>query len=109
MRAHGHENEYWLDRSDPPLGHKRLRTDAGVRDAVLEALTTHGGIDATAIDVGVTDGVVTLAGTVDDRRELELAEDIVGCCPGVRDIRNELTIGSNPTDGIEVGTDTTRA
>jgi len=57
---------------------------------VNEELTRHPDIDATEIDVAVSNSEVTLTGTVDDRRTKRLAEEIVEHCPGVNEVHNQL-------------------
>jgi osmotically-inducible protein OsmY len=59
---------------------------------VSDRLTDHPDIDASDIEVTVTGGIVTLAGTVDDRRQKRLAEDAVDDIPGVRDVQNQLQV-----------------
>ena len=68
------------------------RTDDRVMEDVNERLTRHPGIDATEIDVAVTDGEVTLRGVVDRREAKRMAEDIAENVYGVKDVRNELKI-----------------
>lgn len=43
-------------------------------------------IDATQVDVSVTDGVVTLSGTVEQRSTAEIAERLVHRLDGVVDV-----------------------
>lgn len=73
-----------------PVGFKR--TDERIREMVCEALTDDEHVDATNIEVSVSDGEVTLAGLIDDRRMKRLAEDSVERIPGVTDIHNQLRI-----------------
>ncbi len=55
-------------------------------------MTEHGDLDAGDVEVDVRDGEVTLRGTVDDRRQKWLTEDISDAVTGVRDVHNELKI-----------------
>jgi osmotically-inducible protein OsmY len=71
-----------------PKGYRR--SDERIREDVNEELTLHPEIDATEIDVLVEDGVVTLVGVVEERRDKRLAEDLVERVPGVTDVKNEL-------------------
>jgi BON domain len=59
-----------------------------VNDRLLE----HGEIDATEIDVSVSDREVTLEGVVDDKRTKRLAEDVAESVRGVRDVHNRLRV-----------------
>jgi osmotically-inducible protein OsmY len=68
------------------------RSDERIREAVNEALTDHDHIDATHIEVTVSDGEVTLAGTVEDRAMKRLAEDCVEQIQGVREVQNHIRI-----------------
>ena len=73
-----------------PRGYQR--SDDRIADDINDRLTWHGYIDASDIDVNVDDGVVTLKGTVDDRRQKRLAEDIADGVSGVVDVQNQLNI-----------------
>lgn len=68
------------------------RSDERVREDVSETLELHPEIDASEIEVEVKEGLVTLKGSVADRRQKRMAEDIIESCAGVRDIRNELSV-----------------
>ena len=68
------------------------RSDERIREIVSELLTDHDGVDATEIEVSVSDGDVTLSGSVGSRREKRLAEDIALRCEGVRDVHNRLKV-----------------
>lgn len=73
-----------------PKGYKR--SDERIREDVSEALARHPDIDASEIEVDVKEGLVTLRGSVDDRRTKRMAEDSVENLSGVRDVRNELSV-----------------
>jgi osmotically-inducible protein OsmY len=47
--------------------------------------------DPTAVQVSVNDGLVTLAGTVDQRSVADMAERLVRRVDGVVDVVSELT------------------
>ena len=53
---------------------------------------THPDIDPSDIEVSVAKGIVTLAGTVEDRHEKRLAEYIVEDVLGVDDVENRLKV-----------------
>jgi hypothetical protein len=53
---------------------------------------THPDIDASDIDVAVTNGVVTLTGTTEDRHEKRLAEYITEDVVGIDDVENRLKV-----------------
>lgn len=69
-----------------------VRSDERIHDAVCEALTDAPDLDATDVEVAVGGGEVTLAGSVDERADRRLAEDIAAAVSGVRHVRNDLRI-----------------
>lgn len=68
------------------------RSDDRIEEDVNEALTRHPGLDASEIEVKVSNGEVTLSGTVDSRQDKRMAEDAAESCPGVRDVHNQLRV-----------------
>jgi CBS domain-containing protein len=69
-----------------------LRTDDQIRDEILVDVFTHVlWADPTTVQVSVHDGLVTLAGTVDERSVAEMAERLVRRVDGVVDVVSELT------------------
>lgn len=68
------------------------RSDERIMEQVCEMLTWHPEIDASEMEVQVENGVVFLRGHADSRRSKRLAEIVLDQVPGVRDIRNEITI-----------------
>lgn len=77
-------------RGKGPLNYRR--TDERIRELVCEALAEDDEVDATQIEVSVSDGIVTLAGAVRDRPTKRMAEDVVDRVWGVRDVHNVLEI-----------------
>ena len=73
-----------------PKGYQR--SDERIREDVCEMLARHHEIDASEIEVEVSQGIVTLRGSVDERRTKRIAEDVLETLPGVKDIRNELSV-----------------
>lgn len=68
------------------------RSPERIREDAHEALTWHGGVDASDIVVKVEGDEITLEGTVDSRRGKRMAEDAVERVRGVRDVHNRLRI-----------------
>jgi hypothetical protein len=68
------------------------RSDDRVREEVCATLTRHPGVDATDIDVDVSLGVVTLKGTVQERRMKHLAEISIENLLGVKDVINQVRV-----------------
>jgi len=83
-----------------------VRSDERIRDNICEALTDDDHIDASAIEVIVHDGEVTLTGTVDDRETKRAAEDCIWHIGGVKDVQNNLRLRprGNPSQSGEVTT-----
>lgn len=77
-------------RGRGPKGWKR--SDERIKDDVSDLLERHPYIDASEIEVDVRDGIVVLSGSVEDRRTKRMAEDSIEDLPGVKDVRNELSI-----------------
>lgn len=87
--GHGH-------RGVPPNG--AWRSDARIQEDLHELLTGDDGIDATAVIVAVSEGVVTLNGWVPERRMKHLAEELATSCRGVREVDNRIQVGGDPAD-----------
>lgn len=77
-----------------PKGYRRR--DERIFEDVCEALMRHPGIDASEIEVSVADGVLLLRGLVPDRWMKRAAEWVSEDVPGVREVRNELSIQRSP-------------
>jgi osmotically-inducible protein OsmY len=67
-------------------------SDTRIYEEVCERLADHPEIDAGDIEVKVTEGNVTLDGTVDERRVKWLAEDCALEVLGLREIDNRLRV-----------------
>lgn len=73
-----------------PKGYRR--SDQRIHEDICEELTHHDELDASGIEVEVKDGIVTLSGVVDGRKEKRLAEDLIHDLRGVEDVQNRLTV-----------------
>jgi hypothetical protein len=73
-----------------PKGYRR--SDESMFEETCEALSEHGYLDASQIEVSVEDGEVTLEGSVDSRWSKRLAEDLAAAVRGVWDVHNRLRI-----------------
>jgi hypothetical protein len=71
------------------------RSDERVREMICEALTDDDRIDASNIEVSVKNGEVTLAGNVEDRQMKRAAEDCVENVAGVKDVQNQIRVGTD--------------
>ena len=74
------------------------RSDERIREDVSDRLEQHGEIDASEIEVRVSNGEVTLEGTVEDRWMKRMAEDLVEECSGVKQVNNRIRIHANGGD-----------
>ena len=85
-----------------PKGYQR--SDERIREDVSDKLMEHPDLDASDIEVQVSQGEVTLTGTVDSRWAKRLAEDIAESCTGVRDVMNQLRVPADfESSGRESG------
>jgi osmotically-inducible protein OsmY len=73
-----------------PKGYRR--SDARIQEEVCDLLTENPDIDASEIEVNVKGCVVTVAGSVENRRIKRMVEDLVENVNGVVDVRNELRV-----------------
>jgi hypothetical protein len=73
-----------------PKGYRR--SDERIREEISDRLMTHPDIDASDMEVCVSNGVVTLSGIAEDRHEKRLAEYIAEDALGVEDVENRLKI-----------------
>lgn len=69
-------------------------SDDMIREDVCERLSNNGAVDAGDIDVNVKNGEVTLSGTVKNKNEKRLAEDVAESVFGVHDVFNNLQVSS---------------
>jgi BON domain len=59
---------------------------------VKSALGADPALKMLAIDAGASDGVVTLYGTADNKKNRDRAAKVAGGVPGVKSVKNELVI-----------------
>ena len=68
------------------------RSPARIYEDVCDRLTDDPQIDASDVEVRITGVEITLAGTVDSADTAARAQALAGAVPGVRGIRNALTV-----------------
>jgi len=92
-----------------PRGYKR--SDERIREDINDRLTDHAHLDATEIEVSVSDGNVTLSGSVDSRNAKRLAEDLAESVTGVRDVDNNIRVNraNDVASSTSPSTDTSNA
>ncbi len=83
--------------------HSRRRPDDELREEVQEALFYDTWVDADAITVEVSDGVVTLRGELPDYDEIRYATDDAWDVEGVRGVRCELSVRGSGSGSASAG------
>lgn len=78
-----------------------IRSDERIREDANDYLTRDRNVDATNISVSVSDGEVTLTGTVHDRWAKRRAEDVVDRVSGVKHVQNNLRVTDTGLLGAE--------
>jgi hypothetical protein len=73
-----------------PRGYQR--SDERIREDICDALMRRSELDASDIEIKVSQGEVTLEGNVSDRREKFLVEQISESIPGVKDVNNSVKV-----------------
>jgi hypothetical protein len=73
-----------------PKGYQR--SDERIKEQVSDALMDDDDVDASEISIEVSQGEVTLTGTVSSREEKRAAEDAVEHVSGVREVINQLRV-----------------
>lgn len=79
-----------------------MRTDADIAQAVRLALEWDSTVPSDRIRSSVSDGIVTLEGTVDDWHQVAAAEQAVSNLAGVQDVLSEMTVRSTSLDSANV-------
>jgi len=87
-----------------PKGYRR--SDDRIQEDINDKLTDHNDLDASSIEVTVSQGEVTLSGTVDSRSSKRLAEDIAEMVSGVQNVENRIRVQQQKESGKETDTDT---
>lgn len=81
------------------LGPKNYtRADERIREDVCDLLCDHPAIDASAIDVQVSEGEVTIDGMISSREQRRMVEDCVENVSGVKHVQNNLRIQRESSD-----------
>ena len=68
------------------------RSDERLKEHVSEMLTEHDEIDASSLHVEVKNGEVTLTGTVEDRHQRRMIEDLIEGMSGVKDVHMSIKL-----------------
>lgn len=73
-----------------PKGYQR--SDERIREDVCDRLAGHGRLDASEVEVQVSEGEVTLTGTVARREDKRMIEDIAESVQGVQDVSSQIRV-----------------
>lgn len=76
----------------PQTGKGPKRSDARLQEDVSDQLHDHAWLDARDVEVRVSQGEVTLTGSVATRQDKRLAEELADTVPGLVDVHNRLAI-----------------
>ena len=87
-----------LFRGRGPKGY--VRSDDRIREDVSERLTEDSWIDASDLEVTVTAGVVTLAGTLPDWDQKRRAEELATAVPGVVVVTDHVRVRGDDRDPV---------
>jgi osmotically-inducible protein OsmY len=94
-------DEIGLTTPEPPHSTAPLwpkdyrRSDERIREDICEALIREPHIDVSEVTVEVSNGNVTLDGTVPVRRMRYVIEDVAAACGGVKDVENRVRVERN--------------
>lgn len=88
-------------RGRGPSGYSR--SDDRIKEDLNDRLTDYDYIDATNINVEVGGGEVTLTGTVDNRYEKRMAEDIAEDISGVKNVENRIRVNTGGSSALSTG------
>jgi len=83
-------SEYSRHIGRGPKGY--TRSDDRIKEDICDRLTDDASIDASEIEVKVSNAEVTLTGTVDSREAKHRAEDCAETIPGVKNVQNNLRV-----------------
>jgi osmotically-inducible protein OsmY len=129
QRAYGNRDRDWWDRATDEVSswfgdedaerRRRLdqhrgrgpknysRSDERIREDVSDRLTDDPLVDASEIDVSVSEQEVTLSGTVHTRQQRRLAEDCAESVSGVKHVQNNLRVKQPSWSSGQSGSSTT--
>ena len=122
-RHQGHERT-WMERAGERIGEffggdrreashrgrgprNYTRSDDRIRDDVNDRLTDDPWLDASDIEVQVSNCEVTLSGAVESREDKRRAEDLAERVSGVRHVQNNIRVQSSAWGAADSGATTT--
>ncbi|MCQ0970462.1 BON domain-containing protein [Paracoccus sp. TK19116] len=103
----GRNSQSGEHRGRGPKGY--ARSDERIREDVCDHLSDDGSLDASDIEVEVSDSEVTLSGHVESRRDKRRAEDCADAVSGVRHVQNNLRTKDSQGAGSTSGDSASRS
>jgi hypothetical protein len=82
------------------------RSDERIHEDVCQRLTDDPWVDASEIEVAVSNSEVTLSGTVENRETRRRAEDCAESVQGVTHVQNNIRVGQDRIGGSREGAET---
>ena len=80
------------------------RSDDRIKEDICERLTDHPDLDASDVEIKVHNGEVTLTGTVNERWNKRVAEDLAESVSGVKQVQNQIRFQeSSEQQGSQTG------
>jgi osmotically-inducible protein OsmY len=76
------------------------RSDERLKEHVNELLMEHAEIDATHVEVEVHSGVVSVAGTVEDRQQRRAIEDLIEGIFGVTEVQISIKLANRASSRL---------
>jgi osmotically-inducible protein OsmY len=76
------------------------RSDERIKEDINDRLSDDSWVDASEVEVTVTNGEVTLTGTVNDRNDKRRAEDIAEAVSGVKNVENRIRVTNRFGSGV---------
>jgi hypothetical protein len=101
QREHSHERyrDHEHERHAGPRGYQR--SDDSIRDKLCERLSYARGVDVSDVSVDVSNGVVSLSGTVRDRSQKYYIEELADDTYGVTEVSNDIRVRRESTGMID--------
>jgi osmotically-inducible protein OsmY len=93
VRQDDYRNQQGMHKGKGPRGYQR--PDQRISDDVNDRLAEDAFVDASDIEVHVTNGEITLVGSVENHDAKRRAEDIAESVSGVKNVENRLKVKGN--------------
>jgi len=88
-------------RGKGPKGYQR--SQERIKEDICDRLTDDDSIDASDVEINVTNGEVILSGSVSDKQTKRRIEDMIESMSGVKNVQNNLRVSSMSTEENKTG------